>query len=37
MRPIVPYAIVAINKTVQTPVMIAPIGKIKMFNPGTTN
>ena len=27
---------VAINKTVQMPVMIAPIGKIKIFNPGTT-
>ena len=28
---------VAINKRVQTPVMIPPIGKIMMFNPGTTN
>jgi hypothetical protein len=36
MRPTVPYAIVAINKTVQMPVMMAPMGKIKMFRPGTT-
>ena len=27
---------VAINKTVQMPVMIPPMGKIRMFNPGTT-
>ena len=33
----VPYAMVAINNSVQTPVMIAPIGKIKIFNPGKTN
>ncbi len=37
MRPTVPYAMVAINKTVQMPVIIPPIGKIRMFNPGTTN
>jgi hypothetical protein len=33
----VPYAIVPINKTVQTPVIMAPIGKMRMLRPGSTN
>lgn len=37
MRPNVPYAIVALNSTAQTPVMMAPIGNIKIWRPGTTN
>ena len=37
MRPIVPYAIVAMNRAAQTPVIIAPMGKIRMLSPGTTN
>ena len=37
MRPIVPYAMVARNNTVHMPVMIPPMGKIRMFNPGITN
>jgi len=37
MRPIVPYVIVAINATVQTPVMTNPIGSSRMLIPGRTN
>jgi len=33
----VPYVIVAMNATVQTPVITNPIGAIRMFNPGRTN
>ena len=37
MRPTVPYPTVAANNTVQIPVMIPPMGKIRMWRPGTTN
>lgn len=37
MRPNVPYAIVAESSTAQTPVMMPPIGKMRILVPGRTN
>jgi hypothetical protein len=37
MRPKVPYPIVAANKMAQIPVIIPPMGKIRMWRPGKTN
>lgn len=37
MRPIVPYPIVPMSKTAQMPVMMPPMGKIRIFMPGTMN
>lgn len=36
MRPNVPYAMVEINRIAQVPVMIPPIGKMRMLTPGRT-
>lgn len=36
MRPMVPYPTAAMKRTAQTPVMMPPIGKIRIFRPGTT-
>jgi hypothetical protein len=37
IRPIVPYAIVPMNRTVQTLVMISPMGMMRIVWPGRTN
>jgi hypothetical protein len=37
VRLTVPYVIVPMKRTAQMPVMIPPMGKIKICKPGTTN